>query len=152
MRKIKKEPQNFWETKSLDELTEAEWEALCDHCGRCCLHKVQDEESGEVVYTSVACKLYDLDLSACGDYIHRKQIVPECMVLTVQKVRKTTCLPQTCAYRLLAEGKTLPAWHPLISGDQQTVKSFGMPINRFAISETMIDMRALDQYILESKF
>ena len=142
-------PQKFWETKSLEEMTKAEWETLCDRCGRCCLHKVEDEETGEVLYTSVACKLYELNSSTCGNYFHRKQFVPECMVLTVQEVRKLTCLPQTCAYRLLAEGKSLPEWHPLISGDPQSVIRFGMSINRFAISETMIDMRALDQYILE---
>lgn len=114
---------NFWEQKTLTEMTHKEWELLCDGCGKCCLQKLEDEESGEVFYTDVACKLLDTKTCQCKDYPHRLERIPECIDLNAETVKHYTWLPSTCAYRLLAEGKPLENWHPLISG------AFGAELN-----------------------
>ncbi|MFX4229284.1 MAG: YcgN family cysteine cluster protein [Porticoccaceae bacterium] len=106
----------YWETKKLAEMTQDEWEALCDGCGKCCLHKLQDEDDGFVYYTSVACVMLDCETCRCKDYPNRTQHVPDCVQLSKENVETLTWMPSTCAYRLLAEGKGLPTWHPLITG------------------------------------
>lgn len=141
----------FWKTNDLTSLTRAEWELLCDHCGRCCLHKFEDEDTGEILYTCVACKYFDLEKGGCRDYEHRTQLVPECLVLTPENVGELKWAPRSCAYRLLAQGKALAPWHPLNSGLQKTVLEAGFSITSFAISETDIDMADLETYILDSK-
>lgn len=142
--------QPFWETKQLKEMSAAEWELLCDHCGRCCLHKVVDEENGAIYFTGIACKQYDLENDRCRDYARRSQLVPECVVLTADNISRIIGLPKTCAYRLLYEGKSLPAWHPLLSGDKSSVRKAGMSIHSFAIAETDIDLDYLAGFVLDS--
>lgn len=111
----------FWKTKSLAEMSEAEWESLCDGCGKCCLIGLEDEDSGEIYLTDVACKLFDAGACQCGDYVNRKKHVPDCVKLTPKNVPELTWLPKTCAYRLVAQGRDLFWWHHLVSGDRETV-------------------------------
>ena len=116
----------FWESCSLENLTEAQWESLCDRCGRCCVHKLQDDETDEVFVTDIACELLDLETCCCGDYANRKQTVPDCFRLTPELARCIDWLPPTCAYRRLAEGKGLPQWHPLVTGNLRSALEAGM--------------------------
>lgn len=129
----------FWQRKTLDELTSDEWESLCDGCGKCCLHKLEDEETGEVFVTNVACRLLDLESCQCQDYVHRKQRVPDCIVLTLDQVEEFQWLPTTCAYRLLAQGQPLPQWHPLVTGDPKTVHAAGISVCGRVVSEVEAD-------------
>ena len=128
-------PRNFWETTPLDKMTRAEWESLCDGCGKCCLHKLEDDETGELYPTNIACKLLDRRSGQCSDYRRRHAYVPECVRLTPAKLRRLDWLPVTCAYRLLDEGKTLPDWHHLVSGDRETVHSEGISVRGWTVSE-----------------
>jgi uncharacterized protein len=116
----------FWKQKSLEELNPAEWESLCDGCGRCCLVKLEDEDSGTVLFTDIACKLFDSSSCRCSNYAHRLRKVRDCIRLTPAKVRALSWLPPSCAYRLVAEGRDLPWWHPLVSGSQATVHEAGV--------------------------
>jgi len=125
----------FWETKTLEEMTTAEWESLCDGCGRCCLHKLRHEDTNALSHTNVACRLLDVTTARCSDYANRKRRVPDCISLTPEEVRSVDWLPPTCAYRLVAEGKTLYSWHPLISGDPASVAKAGVSVAGRAISE-----------------
>ena len=118
-------PEPFWR-KPLAELTKREWEALCDGCGRCCLVKLEDEDTGAIHFTDVACKLFDSGACRCRDYARRSRIVTDCIRLTAENVETIPWLPPTCAYRLRREGKDLPDWHPLVSGDPETVRSAGV--------------------------
>lgn len=120
--------QPFWIAKSLDAMDPAEWESLCDGCGRCCLVKLEDEDSGEIHYTDVGCRLLDGDSCRCSDYPNRQREVPDCVRLTPDAVRSLRWLPTTCAYRLVAEGKPLAWWHPLVSGNPDTVHLAGMSV------------------------
>jgi uncharacterized cysteine cluster protein YcgN (CxxCxxCC family) len=115
----------FWESKTLAEMNREEWESLCDACGKCCLYKLEDEDSGEVYYCNVVCKLFDMEKSCCTDYPNRAVRVPDCVVLTVENISRLGWMPKTCAYRLLSEGKPLPKWHPLVSGDKDSVYRAG---------------------------
>jgi len=125
----------FWKTKRLHEMTAAEWESLCDGCGRCCLHKLRDEATNELSYTNVACRLLDLDSCQCSDYARRKRRVPDCVSLTPDGLKEIDWLPPSCAYRLLQEGKDLFWWHPLVSGDPATVHEAGASVRGRAITE-----------------
>src|ERR1700752_4235706 len=118
----------FWKTKTLEEMSEVEWESLCDGCGRCCLNKLEDEDTGAIEWTSVACRLLDSDACRCSDYPNRQVHVPDCVRLTPEKARTLPWLPPTCAYRLVAEGKDLYWWHPLVSGDPHTVHEAGISV------------------------
>lgn len=111
----------FWKTKTLKQMSEAEWESLCDNCGKCCVISLEDADTGELHLTDVSCKLFDSQACGCGDYLNRKKRVPDCVKLTPKNVPKLDWLPRTCAYRLVSEGKDLNWWHPLISGDVTTV-------------------------------
>jgi len=118
----------FWRSKTLDEMTEAEWESLCDGCGRCCLVKLEDEDTGRIHATDIGCRLFDAATCRCHDYANRSKTVPDCVTLTPEAVRTLPWLPPTCAYRLIGEGKDLPWWHPLVSGDPQTVIAAGVSV------------------------
>jgi uncharacterized protein len=128
----------FWQTRSLGELSSQEWESLCDGCARCCLIKLEDEDSGEVHYTDVVCDLLDLDKCTCSDYPNRHARVPDCIKLTRQTLPEIDWLPATCAYRLIAEGKDLFWWHPLVSGDAMTVHYAGIGVRGRCIPEAEI--------------
>lgn len=141
---------NFWETKTLAEMNREEWESLCDGCGRCCLHKLEDEDTGDIYITSVACKLLDLKTCRCTNYTSRINLVPDCLELHAVSFKEYQWLPKTCAYRLLNDGEKLPAWHPLISNRENSVKKAGMAVSSYAISETKIkNVDDLEDYILE---
>jgi uncharacterized cysteine cluster protein YcgN (CxxCxxCC family) len=118
----------FWKTKTLEEMSPAEWESLCDGCARCCLVKLEDEDTAEIAYTDVGCTLLDERSCRCRDYANRQDKVSDCVRLTPQSVRSLTWLPPTCAYRLLAEGKDLYWWHPLVSRDPATVHAAGISV------------------------
>ena len=116
----------FWKTKTLAEMTRPEWESLCDGCGRCCLNKLEDEDTGEYLYTRAACKLLDIESCQCSDYKNRSKRVPDCVTLTPANVPELGWLPSSCAYRRLNDGRGLAWWHPLVSGDPETVKQAGI--------------------------
>ena len=127
--------KRFWRTKSLDQMTAAEWESLCDGCGLCCLIRFEDEETGEVIPTRVACKLLDQHLCQCKDYVNRKAHVPDCIKLTPWNIDALAWMPPSCAYRRLHEGRDLPSWHPLITGDPDSVHKAGVSIRDQTVSE-----------------
>lgn len=125
----------FWETKSLGEMNIAEWESLCDGCGRCCLNKLEDWDTGEIHFTNIACTLFDDASCQCRDYDNRFATVPDCVKLEPKDIKTYKWLPPSCAYRLLHEGKPLFDWHPLISGDPNTVHASGASVRGRTISE-----------------
>ncbi len=136
----------FWEAP-IESLDRAQWEALCDGCGKCCLNKVEDEDTGRIYPTNVACKLLDLQTCQCADYRGRRAIVPECLRLTADKIADYVWLPSTCAYVLRAAGKPLPEWHYLVSGSRQTIHDAGMSVKGRAISE--LHAGPLENHIVE---
>lgn len=140
----------FWERFTLEELTEAEWEALCDGCGKCCLLKLEDWDTGEVAMTNVACRLLDRETCRCTDYPNRKAKVPDCVIIRPEKIADIRYwLPETCAYRLRAEGQPLADWHPLISGDPKSVHRAGISLAGRLVSEDGISEDDLEDYVIE---
>ena len=125
----------YWKRKSLAEMNSEEWEGLCDGCALCCMHKLEDEDTGEVFYTDVACKLLDVDTCRCTDYANRAKKVADCLVLSVDEPRTFDWLPDSCAYRRLANNLELPNWHPLLTGDPNSVHAAGISVRDIAISE-----------------
>ena len=136
----------FWELP-LTALNRAEWEALCDGCGRCCLHKLEDADTGEVTETNVACRLLDPNSARCGDYKNRKAFVPDCLRLTPKLVAQVPWLPESCAYRRRAEDRELPRWHPLLTGSRDAMIRAGACVAGRVISET--DAGPLEYHIVE---
>ncbi len=140
----------FWETKSLDDMSRAEWEALCDGCGKCCLNKLEDDDTGEVALTRIACKLLDDSTCMCTQYPIRHQFVPECIVMTPKTLEDNMYwLPQTCAYRLKYEGKPLFDWHPLIAGSSTAMHAAGVSVQGMTIPEFEVDEDDWDDHIIE---
>lgn len=138
---------NFWDDLPLDKLDRAQWEALCDGCGKCCIHKLEDDETGELHATNVACKLLDRRSGQCSDYRHRHAYVAECVRLTPRLVRDIEWLPSTCAYRLRGDGKPLPDWHYLVCGDREAVHRAGQSVRGWTVSET--DVVDFENHLIE---
>src|SRR5687767_7232457 len=138
----------FWRVKSLDEMDSVEWESLCDGCARCCLNKLEDSETGEIAWTDIACKLLDGETCRCRDYASRQSHVPDCIPLDPEAVRSLAWLPPTCAYRLVAEGRDLYWWHPLVSGDPDTVHQAGISVRGRTVSEEAWPVETFDERIV----
>ena len=128
----------FWEFKRLEEMTVPEWESLCDGCGLCCLIRFEDEETAEIIPTRVHCRLFDAGACRCTDYANRKKVVPDCIKLSPGNIEALEWMPPSCAYRRLHEGKDLPHWHPLITGDPESVHRAGVSVRGQTISETSL--------------
>ena len=139
----------FWKRKQLSDLDREEWESLCDGCGRCCLHKLQDVDTRELFYTDVACRLLDLGRCRCTQYSRRRRLVPDCIVFTPEDLEEIDCMPPSCAYRLLHEGKDLPWWHHLVSGDPELVHEVGISVRGRAVSETGLSDQEIEERIVK---
>ncbi|WP_457675892.1 YcgN family cysteine cluster protein [Thiolapillus sp.] len=144
---MSKPASEFWRHKSLREMTRDEWESLCDRCAKCCLHRLEDEDTREIYFTNVHCRLLDTATSSCSDYENRSTRVNDCVTITIDTLDDPYWLPSTCAYRLLAEGKPLPDWHPLVSGDPESVFRSGNGINGRTICED--DADRLDCHLID---
>ena len=138
----------FWETKSLAEMDSEEWESLCDGCGRCCLHKLEDEDTGKIFYTDVACRLLDLERCRCKHYAQRLEHVPDCVVLSRKNLSELGWMPSTCAYRRIAEGRGLADWHPLISGRADSVQRAGISVRGRAVTEASVETADIQDRII----
>jgi uncharacterized protein len=142
----------FWETVPLAQMTAKEWEALCDGCGKCCLNKLEDEDTGEVAFTRVACRLFDDATCRCLDYANRKRLVPECVVLTLRSLPEiSSWMPRSCAYRRLNEGRRLANWHPLVSGDPESVHRAGVSVRGRTVSEAAVPLDDWEDHIIDEE-
>ena len=142
------EARPFWNTKTLKEMTTEEWESLCDGCGRCCLHKLEDIDTGLYFYTNVACRLLDQDTCRCKEYPNRMSLVKDCLVLSPADHEHYNWLPTTCAYRRLANGMDLEWWHPLVSGDPVTVHQARISVRSRTVSENNVRKEQLEDHII----
>lgn len=139
----------FWKAKSLQAMSDLEWEPLCDGCGRCCLIKFQDQDSGHVAYTDIACRLLDTETCRCRRYADRTRLVSECLDLRREDAETFRTLPSTCAYRLLHEGRDLPEWHPLLTGDPDSVHKAGISVRGRVTSENFVHPRDIEDRDVE---
>ena len=139
----------FWKAKPLNELTPEEWESLCDGCARCCVIKFEDEDTGRIYHTNVVCELLDIYHCRCTQYTTRSILVPTCLTLTPDLVTELSWMPETCAYRLLAEGKDLPMWHPLVSGSPSSVHQAGISVRGKVVSGIDVDPDDLPDYVVD---
>jgi len=139
----------FWETKSLTEMNREEWESLCDGCGRCCLIKLEDEVTEKLAETNVVCRYFNHDTCGCNEYKKRSELVPECLTLSPDNLAACYFAPPTCAYRLLAEGKKLPNWHPLIHGSDELMRALGISVAGIVISEEVVHEDQLESHIID---
>ncbi len=147
---MKPNQRPFWETTALADMSGEQWEALCDGCARCCLHKLQDRETGQIYVTMVACRLLDRQTCRCRDYRRRTEKVIECLVLSAATVQAADWLPDTCAYRRLLAGQPLAWWHPLVSGDRETVHRAGVSVRGLALSEEDVHPEDWPRLILDA--
>ncbi len=139
----------FWKEKKLEEMTPAEWESLCDGCAKCCLIKFEDEDTGRIYHTNVVCELLDIYHCRCTRYAERSVLVPTCLTLNPKLIHELKWMPETCAYRLLAEGKDLPVWHPLVSGDPKTVHKAGISVRGKVVSAKDVAEEDLFDYVVD---
>ena len=140
----------FWETKRLSDMSRDEWEALCDGCGKCCMNKLEDEDTGEVALTRVACRLFDDTTCRCAQYPIRHQFVPECIVLAPDNIAQNLYwMPETCAYKLLWTGQSLPQWHPLLTGSSESVHDAGVSMRGATVPEFEVDDDDWEEHIIE---
>ncbi|HMM15383.1 MAG: YcgN family cysteine cluster protein [Parvibaculum sp.] len=147
--KHKSDKEPFWKRKTLEEMTRAEWESLCDGCAKCCLVKLEDEDTLEILFTDAVCKLLDGNSCRCTDYANRSKLVPDCVHLTPKIIREVNWMPPSCAYRLIAEGKDLPSWHPLVSGETESVHRAGMSVRGRTICESEVEFEDICDHIVE---
>ena len=139
----------FWENKKLTEMNSSEWEALCDKCGKCCVIKLEDYDTKEIHYTNISCKLLCEKTAVCNDYENRKSVVPDCKILTPKNLKSLKWMPKTCAYKLLNDGKSLPLWHPLISGNNDEIVKSGNSVKNRVINELKVKTDDLPNYIFD---
>ncbi len=139
----------FWREKKLSELTHEEWESLCDGCSRCCLHKMEDEQTGELFYTRIVCRYMDMETCRCTSYENRTILVPTCLKLQAETLQDVYFLPDTCAYRLLAEGRDLPPWHPLVSGNPESVHAAGISVQGKVLSEEYVHPDGWEEHVID---
>ncbi len=144
-----RDKEKFWESKTLAEMSDAEWESLCDGCAKCCVKKLEDIETGDVHYTNVVCHLLDRDQCRCTRYPERNVLVPDCIVVTPDVAADFKWLPETCAYRLLAEGKPLYDWHPLMSGTRESVHAAGVSVRGKVISEENVHPDEIQEFVIK---
>lgn len=138
----------FWKTKTLARMSPEEWESLCDGCARCCLNKLEDADTGEIAWTNVACRLLDENTCRCTNYTGRQKLVADCIQLDVEMVRSLNWLPPTCAYRLVNEGRDLYNWHPLVSGDRESVHRAGISVRGRTVSEVGMEPEDLEEFVV----
>lgn len=141
--------RRWWMEKPLIEMSQLEWESLCDGCARCCLYKIQDEETDELFYTDIACRFLNMEKCTCTDYVNRHVNMPTCIILTPETVEEINWMPTTCAYRLLSEGKDLLWWHPLVTGNKESPKEAEITINQFAVLEDKKNIDHLEDHVQE---
>lgn len=147
---MSQEKNQFWVSTPLEEMSKEQWESLCDGCGKCCLLKLEDEDDGTIEYTNIACRLFDDKTCTCTNYPLRKQLVAGCVVLGPENIsRNAYWMPSTCAYRLLYEGKTLPSWHPLITGDRNSVHEADISMQGKTLAEHEVSEDELENYVIE---
>jgi uncharacterized protein len=139
----------FWQRKALHEMSASEWESLCDGCGRCCLIKLEDEDTGDIHLTNLSCRLLDVKSCRCRDYPNRQSKMPDCVTIDAESVGKLGWLPNSCAYRRLAEGRGLAWWHPLVSGTADTVQEAGFSVLDWVRSEAGVKETAFHHYIID---
>jgi len=139
----------FWQTKTLSELNPQEWESLCDNCGRCCMHKFQDEDTEQVYFTNVVCRYLHMKTCRCRHYENRQTLVPGCLTVSAGRPEQFAYLPESCAYRQLAEGKDLEWWHPLVSGTAETVHEAGISVRGKVVSDEFIHPKQLEEHVID---
>ena len=142
------EPAPFWESVALEDMSETQWESLCDGCGRCCLHKLEDEDTGELHFTSIACRLLDTGSCRCRDYPGRFERVPECLSVRPLDAAKLAWLPLSCAYRRLAEGRGLASWHPLVTGRRASTREAGVSVAGLAVPEDEVAEEDWEEHVI----
>lgn len=143
------EVERFWEHKTLDELNDIEWESLCDGCGRCCLHKLEDEDTGDIHYTDIACKLLDTNSCQCKHYSDRHTYVPDCLQVRPLDEEKLNWLPSSCAYVKMSKGEPLADWHPLVSGNRDSVRAAGISVGGRCCSETDVPVAEWPLHLID---
>ncbi len=147
---LEAEAKPFWETKTLEAMSRDEWESLCDGCGLCCLVKIEDEDTAEIYLTRLACRQLDLGKCSCKNYKRRFERVPDCISFNTKNVRELPWLPESCGYRRVAEGRGLAWWHPLVSGDRETVHQAGISVRGWATTEAGVPDSDIEHYIIGS--
>ncbi len=146
---MKKTGEHWWDDKQLSELDEKEWESLCDHCGKCCLLKLEDEDTGDVYYTDVACRLMDAEDCRCREYSKREVLVPDCLKLTKANLETVAWMPLSCAYRRIMEGRGLPEWHHLVCGDKKEIHRRGYSVVGKFVYENCLDGEEIEEHVVE---